>query len=366
MAETAEGNPRCFFDIKIGNEEAGRIVFELFKDVVPKTAENFRALCTGEKGDGVSGKPLHYKGCTFHRIIKDFMIQGGDFTNGDGTGGESIYGEKFEDENFQYKHDRPGLLSMANAGPNSNGSQFFITTVVTEHLDNKHVVFGKVLKGMGTVRALENTEVKESKPVKPCVIVDCGELQPGEPDGFAVNDGTEDCYANYPEDSDLDFHQKEKILEVAMLIKGVGNTFFKNKEFDKAKMKYMKALRYLKKMDETLQFCGEEEIEVENKAMLPVILNIAASCLKLQDYEISLTHCNEALDIDHKNTKALFRRGQAQSGLKNWDEALKDLNTALQQEPQDKGIIQEINKVKNVKKANAEKEKQMYKKMFAS
>ncbi|KFZ53446.1 Peptidyl-prolyl cis-trans isomerase D, partial [Podiceps cristatus] len=145
----------------------GRIVFELFADVVPKTAENFRALCTGEKGIGpTTGKPLHYKGCPFHRIIKQFMVQGGDFSNQNGTGGESIYGEKFEDENFHYKHDKPGLLSMANAGPGTNGSQFFITTVPTSHLDGKHVVFGQVIKGMGVVRILENVEVKGENPAK--------------------------------------------------------------------------------------------------------------------------------------------------------------------------------------------------------
>ncbi|KAH3858146.1 hypothetical protein DPMN_100766 [Dreissena polymorpha] len=170
-------NPRVFFDIEIAGDKVGRIVFELFKDVVPKTVENFRALCTGEKGIGQSGKPLHYKGSIFHRIIKDFMIQGGDFTNSDGTGGESIYGEKFEDEAFTYKHDQPGLLSMANAGVNTNGSQFFITTVDTPHLDNKHVVFGKVLKGMPIVRMLEDVEKEKEKPVKASVYGGCAALQ---------------------------------------------------------------------------------------------------------------------------------------------------------------------------------------------
>ena len=169
-------NPKVFFDIQIGGQAAGRIVMELRNDVVPKTAENFRALCTGEKGTGKEGKPLHFKGSAFHRVITDFMCQGGDFTRGNGTGGESIYGAKFADENFSLKHTGPGTLSMANAGPGTNGSQFFLCTVKTDWLDGKHVVFGSVTEGMDVVKKCEAVGSSSGKTSKPVVIADCGQL----------------------------------------------------------------------------------------------------------------------------------------------------------------------------------------------
>merc|ERR1712127_81886 len=170
------GNPVVYFDMTIGGAPAGRIEMTLRADVVPKTADNFRALCTGEKGIGGSGKPLHFKGSAFHRIIPSFMCQGGDFTAGTGTGGESIYGAKFKDENFKLKHTGPGIMSMANAGKDTNGSQFFITTVTTSWLDGKHVVFGKIIDGMDVVQKIEAVGSGSGKPSKPVLVADSGVL----------------------------------------------------------------------------------------------------------------------------------------------------------------------------------------------
>ncbi|KAJ1650689.1 Peptidyl-prolyl cis-trans isomerase-like 1 [Dispira parvispora] len=168
-------NPVVFFDISIGGQPVGRMTMELFADVVPKTAENFRQLCTGEFK--VNGVPQGFKNCIFHRVIKDFMVQGGDFLNKDGTGRMSIYGETFPDENFTLKHTGPGLLSMANSGPNSNGCQFFITCAKCDFLDGKHVVFGKLVDGLLTLRKIENVPTRAGNlPRLPVVITECGEM----------------------------------------------------------------------------------------------------------------------------------------------------------------------------------------------
>lgn len=172
-------NPKVFFDMEIGGKSAGKIVMELRKDVVPKTAENFRALCTGEKGVGQKGKPLHYKGTIFHRVIPGFMCQGGDMTNFNGTGGESIYGPNFPDESLgapnMLRHTGAGILSMANRGPDTNSSQFFLCTAETAWLDGKHCVFGQVVEGMDIVRAIEAVGSQSGKTNQEVKVANCGE-----------------------------------------------------------------------------------------------------------------------------------------------------------------------------------------------
>ncbi|KAI9136780.1 cyclophilin-like domain-containing protein [Paraphysoderma sedebokerense] len=168
-------NPIVFMDVSIGGQPAGRLKMELFADSVPKTAENFRQFCTGEHRR--NNQPIGYKNATFHRVIKDFMVQGGDFLKADGTGCTSIYGDKFEDENFAHKHTGPGLLSMANSGPNTNGCQFFITCAKCDFLDGKHVVFGKLIDGLLTLRKIENVMTgPNNRPKLPVMITECGEM----------------------------------------------------------------------------------------------------------------------------------------------------------------------------------------------
>mmetsp|Transcript_16667 Transcript_16667/g.36234 ORF Transcript_16667/g.36234 Transcript_16667/m.36234 type:complete len:271 (-) Transcript_16667:260-1072(-) len=193
MAPTAAPNnrPRVYFEVTQRGRVLGRIVMVLYKDKCPRTAENFRQLCTGEAGMGATTKkPLHYKGCPFHRVIPGFMLQGGDFSNKNGTGGESIYGGKFKDENLEgfgeLAHTGAGVLSMANAGPNTNGSQFFITCKSTPHLNGKHVVFGRVVEGMDVVKEIEGTPTGDrDRPVAEVIISACGEALPRGPLGPA-------------------------------------------------------------------------------------------------------------------------------------------------------------------------------------
>ncbi|KAI0074261.1 peptidyl-prolyl cis-trans isomerase Cpr7 [Panus rudis PR-1116 ss-1] len=372
--------PITFFDITIGGRPAGRIVFQLYSDLVPKTAENFRALCTGEKGVGKSGKPLWYKGSNFHRVIKEFMIQGGDFTAGNGTGGESIYGEKFEDEAFPVKHDRPFLLSMANAGPNTNGSQFFITTVPTPHLDNKHVVFGEVIRGKSVVRAIENHPTASGDvPTEPCTIADCGQLDPSDPSLKEVPKGADgDPYEDYPQDQDPldpegDVKDKpEACLRVARDVREVGNKLFKEGKIQEALTKYMKSIRYLDVHDPLPEGVPPELPDSINALLAPLLLNSALAAIKLggaDNAQIAFKNTTRALDELELNgadkAKALYRRALAEIVLKEDDDAEKDLVEASQLVPDDKAIASELAKVRQRKKEQRDKEKKAFKKLFA-
>ncbi|XP_061352813.1 peptidyl-prolyl cis-trans isomerase CYP40-like [Gastrolobium bilobum] len=357
-------NPRCFLDVNIGGELEGRIVVELFNDVVPKTAENFRALCTGEKGIGPNtGVPLHYKGVCFHRVVKGFMIQGGDISAGNGTGGESIYGLKFEDENLEMKHERKGMLSMANAGPNTNGSQFFITTTRTPHLDGKHVVFGKVIKGMGVVRSIEHVAtVEDDFPAQDVVVVDCGEIPQGEDDGVSnlFKDG--DTFPDWPADLDVKPDEISWWMSTVDSIKSLGNEQYQKQDYKMALRKYRKALRYL-------DICWEkDDIDQEKSTALrktksQIFTNSSACKLKLGDLKGALLDCDFAMH-DGDNAKALFRKGQAFMALNDLDAAVESFKKALELEPNDGGIKKEFAAARKKVADRRDQEKKAYSKMF--
>ncbi|XP_043485847.1 peptidyl-prolyl cis-trans isomerase D [Polistes fuscatus] len=368
QVDKLEKNPLVFLDIAVEEEKVGRIVIELFKDVTPRTAENFRALCTGEKGTGVNNKKLHYKGSIFHKVIPQFMIQGGDIINFNGTGGESIYGPHFEDESFQIPHSHGGLLSMVNEGqPNSNSSQFIITTVPCIHLDNTNVVFGKVIKGMGVVLEVNNLPVVKDQPVEKIHITDCGELKRGENWNLEENDGSEDVYTPWPEDWDYasctDTLTYKYVSEVVKRIKDSGNHYFSMKNYVDAGRKYKKALRYYEWMIKMKNVPDTMEDSIKD-LKVTIMLNLAAVQLKKKDYRSAVKLCSEVLEIDKSNGKAYFRRGQAHMGQNEYDVGLMDFKRALAECPNNKDILKEIEKVKKAMNSYLILEKATFQKMF--
>ncbi|KAG9095429.1 peptidyl-prolyl cis-trans isomerase cpr6 [Ceratobasidium sp. UAMH 11750] len=365
--------PKVYTDISIGGKPAGRIVYSLFSDLVPKTAENFRALCTGEKGVGKSGKQLSYEGCSFHRVIKGFMIQGGDFTAGNGTGGESIYGEKFEDEAFPVNHTKPFLLSMANAGPNTNGSQFFVTTVPTPHLDGKHVVFGEVVKGKSLVRQIENqTTASGDSPVNPCVIMKCGELTSDEELSMANQTPADgDKYEDYPDDDDSDVQSSpETALRIAGEIRALGNTLYKEGKLELALQKYQKSIRYLD-VHPVMPEGSPPELKTQFNALLtPVLLNAALVAIKTRDPRLAITLTSRALNLsppisNADKGKAHYRRALAYVAISEEDDAENDLLEAAKIVPEDGAIKAELAKVQAKKKEKREREKKAFKGLFS-
>lgn len=370
--EMASARPRVYFDIKIGNTQKGRIVFSLYSDVVPRTAENFRALCTGEKGKGTQGKDLSYKGSIFHRVIKSFMIQGGDFTAFNGTGGESIYGEKFDDENFDFKHEKPFLLSMANSGPGTNGSQFFVTTVPTPHLDGKHVVFGEVINGKNIVREIENLKTVSDKPQLDVVVEDCGQLD-GEAYESATQkapDATGDPYEDFPDDQGGDLKGAD-YLKIASDVKEYGNAALKQGKYDVAMDKYQKGIRYLSEI--SAQDSNSAELKDEIGALKFTLNNNSAlAANKAQRFQEAKTWATAAIDspsktaTDKQRAKAYFRRADAHVGLKDLDDAVKDYEEAYKLDSADAGIKNALTKTKAAVKESEKKEKAAFKKFFSS
>ncbi|TDL27754.1 peptidyl-prolyl cis-trans isomerase [Rickenella mellea] len=364
--------PITYFDISLGGRPLGRVIFSLYSDLVPKTAENFRCLCTGEKGMGTSGKALSYKGSTFHRVIRGFMIQGGDFTEGNGTGGESIYGEKFEDEKFDVKHTKPFLLSMANAGPNTNGSQFFVTAAPTPHLDGKHVIFGEVIKGKSIIRQIERYPTSEGDvPTSPVVIEACGQLSADDPSLVTETADGNDPYEDFPEDEDRDTEDPKVTLKIATELKEIGNTRFKAGNSADALAKWQKAIRYLDVHPILPDDTPEELKSSYNALLISLLLNSAIAANKVggsENARSAVENTTRVLDrLPHSQSdkgKALFRRAIAHVALHDDDLAEKDL-VAAKELTNDDAIGRELEKLRLRKKEKRDKEKKAFKGLFA-
>ena len=348
---------KVFFDISIGGKTAGRVVFELFNDITPKTTENFKQLCLKTPG---------YKDSIFHRVIKDFMIQGGDYENFNGTGGSSIYGEKFDDENFELKHDEPFLLSMANAGPNTNGSQFFVTTVKTPHLDGKHVVFGKVISGKSVIRKVERTETGESdRPLKECKVINCGLLNEGDP--LVIDDGTGDKYEDIISDEpSVDINKPETVFEAVNNIKNIGTECFKQGKLELALDKYIKAQSYM--ADYNPYDLTDEDVATYWKLQISCYLNMSLMSLKLKNAQDTIKYSTEVLECeqldDKSKAKAYFRRGSGHLIGHNEEDAIADFEESHNLQPTDAGISKALNDAKVSLKNRKAKEKAAFSKFF--
>ena len=313
-------------------------------------------------------------GSIFHRVIKSFMIQGGDFTNFNGTGGESIYGEKFDDENFDLKHEKPFLLSMANSGPGTNGSQFFVTTVPTPHLDGKHVVFGEVINGKNIIRKVENLPTQSDKPQTGDVTVaDCGQLE-----GTAFDSATEkapdttgDPYEDFPDDQGEDL-KGEEYYKIATDLKEYGNKAFKGGDLDIGIEKYQKALRYLNEYPAANDTDPKDLQGKLDSLRFTLHSNSALLANKSKRYDEAQKWAGFAIDAmpkdakDADKAKAYYRRGQARVALKDADEGLKDYEEAAKLAPDDAAIKNDLTKTKKTLQDSIKKEKANFKKFFDS
>lgn len=398
----------AYFDIQIGDQPAERVLMELYDDTVPKTVENFVTLCQGTKDlpDVTPVKKMTYENSIFHRVIPGFMIQGGDYTNFDGTGGCSIYGDCFEDEAFPKEHvfNRAGLLAMANRGPNTNGSQFFITCDPCPHLNAKHVIFGRVIRGMNVVRKVEYQERGQNdSPFQKCKIVACGVIEPTvaaetatTEDSIAVQrkaweeafqaalvefdakqqsstDG--DAFADYPQDAEPALTDDQKV-EAAEAIRLIGNQLFTagsgeaagsaaaNAKFEKAIAKYGKACRYL----DAITLVTTTLKPTVDKKRLTCMSNSTQCYLKLQKYVPAKKMATQAIDGvtgAKDDVKLIFRRGMASAALNDFEDALVDFQRCAQLDAANADVQSQIARCQAGIKERKEKQAAAYKKMFA-
>ncbi|KAJ8919566.1 hypothetical protein NQ315_002188 [Exocentrus adspersus] len=294
-------------------------------------------------------------------VIPICMTQGGDICNHDGTGGESIYGGTFEDERLDSNHKEEGMVGMSNNGPNTNQSQFYITTVPCSHLDNTNVIVGKVVRGFNIVVEMADIPRENDTPVEPITIEDCGELKAGEPWNITENDGTLDVYPPWPDDWEQATKYDLPVVHKAIdAIKSSGNYFYEHKNYVDSERKYVKTLRYI---DWYLCQKGDKSKQIENMRMLSM-LNLAAVKLKREKYKEALELCNQILTKDPKCAKAFYRRAHARFRLKDYDKALDDLQAATNYFPNDKNILNLLKTVKSTKLIYLRKEKKAFSKLF--
>lgn len=378
-------------DFAVGGEPVGRVVFELFDDT-PLTSANFRALCKGDKPTPEGSVPLTFKDSNIHRIVRNFAIQGGDIVYGDGTGGTSIYGDQFDDENFVHNHAEPFVLSMANAGPNSNKSQFFVTLKGSPHLDGKHVAFGKVVAGKSVLRQLEELDTAPGDvPVLPVTITNCGELKRdaklllpfiGSQDGL-----TADKYEEHPDDNfnvgkeegELNFDDPEQALRVTLEIKAYATEVYKmagdaESEEERAMVlrvalqKYKKALRYVFELSPDPDSSKKAYDEFQ-KAKLALNQNMGLVALQLKKYDQVINSTTSALEMEcatsRDRAKALSRRSSAYQGLKKQERAINDLEQAHELLPSDPQISKSLTALKQESEMKEKKQKAQYAKFFS-
>ncbi|GJQ84534.1 hypothetical protein Trydic_g20030 [Trypoxylus dichotomus] len=295
-------------------------------------------------------------------LVPQFMVQCGDIVNFNGSGGESIYGNNFDDENFNILHTTEGIVGMANSGPNTNSSQFYITTVPCTHLDGRNVAFGKVRKGLNIIREIQELPRKDDMPLVKCIIENCGVLLSGEPWNINENDGTKDTYPPYPDDWDIDINKDEdsEFTKAITNIKDSGNHYYYNNDYVQSERKYKKSLRYI---DYWLIRQGFREQYVLNMKVV-ALLNLAAVKLKRQNYYDVIKLCTEVISFDPKNYKALYRRGQANMAIKDYKEGLRDFRLALKLQPNNKVLQSEVKCAKLSISNYTKKERELFSKMF--